>query len=54
MRITYGSRVVTTVAGAAASRLAEALVRADDREVQHLLAPATGNFKRGNERPGRG
>lgn len=54
VRISYGSRVVTTVAGSAAARLVAAIARADDDEVQHLLARATGNFKRGNERPARG
>jgi hypothetical protein len=42
---------VTTVAGAAATRLTASLDAADDEEqVQQLLARATGNFKRGTER----
>jgi hypothetical protein len=51
VRISWRSRVVTTVAGAAATRLTASLDAADDEEqVQQLLARATGNFKRGNER----
>jgi len=43
---------VTTVAGTAAARLIDALEAAgtDAERVQRLLARATGNFKRGNER----
>jgi hypothetical protein len=51
VRISWGSRVVTTVAGAVATRLIASLDAADDEDqVQQLLARATGNFKRGNER----
>jgi hypothetical protein len=55
VRISYGGRVVTTVSGRAAARLATALVRASSSadpapRVQLLLAKATGNFKHGNER----
>lgn len=51
VRISWRSRVVTTVAGSAAARLSASLDAADDEEqVQQLLARATGNFKRGNER----
>ena len=52
VRISWGSRVVTTVAGAAATRLTASLDGAadDEDQVQQLLARATGNFKRGNER----
>ena len=53
VRISYGSRVVTTVGGTGAARLAAALAHADEDEAQQLLARATGNFKRGNERPRR-
>ena len=42
---------MVTVAGAKAGRLASALAEADgEQEQQLLLAKATGNFKRGNER----
>lgn len=56
VRISWRSRVVTTVAGGAASRLIASLDAADEEQAQHLLARATGNFKRGNEResPSRG
>jgi hypothetical protein len=51
VRISRGGRVVVTVAGAQADRLAAALERsADERETQLLLAKATGNYRRGNER----
>jgi hypothetical protein len=53
VRVSYGSRVVTTVGGTRGARLAAALAAADEDEVQQLLARATGNFKRGNERLGR-
>jgi hypothetical protein len=42
--------VVTTLRGAAAERLIGKLHGADEDEAQHLLARATGNYKRGNER----
>ena len=50
--ISWGSSAVTTVAGSAAARLIAALDGADEERAQHLLARATGNFKRGNERMG--
>lgn len=50
VRISWRSTVVTTVAGAKAARLIAALATADDEHAQQLLARATGNFKRGNER----
>ncbi|QJW36377.1 hypothetical protein [Cellulosimicrobium protaetiae] len=54
VRVSRGGRVVVTVAGTAADRLAEALERAvardDEGEVQLLLARATGNYRRGNEK----
>lgn len=43
--ISRGGRVVTTVRGAAATRLAGALERADDAATQLLLAKATGHYK---------
>ncbi|MBD5787869.1 hypothetical protein IF650_17050 [Cellulosimicrobium terreum] len=54
VRVARGGRVVVTVAGSAADRLVATLRRAQDRgdehEVQLLLARATGNYRRGNER----
>jgi hypothetical protein len=48
--ISWQGRIVTTVAGRDAVRLIFRLESADRREVQHLLARATGHFKHGNER----
>jgi hypothetical protein len=48
--VSRGGRVVMTVGGAAAVRLIAALQRADDSQAQHLLARASGNYRRGNER----
>ena len=50
VRITWRSAVVVTVSGAKAARLIAALDAADPEQAQQLLARATGNFKRGNER----
>jgi len=50
IRISHHGRVVTTVAGQAAARLSERLKGAGKADEQQLLARATGNFKRGNER----
>jgi hypothetical protein len=47
-----GNRTVTTIRGGAAAKLLAKLDRASDDEAQHLLARATGNYKRGNERHG--
>ena len=52
VRITWRGKVVTTLAGAAASRFVHQAEGADEDTVQALLARATGNFKRGNERRG--
>ena len=49
--VTRDGRMVATLAGQPAERLALALSRArDEDERQLLLARATGNYKRGNER----
>ncbi len=48
--VSRAGRVVTTVRGEAASRLVGKLSRAGEDETQQLLARATGNYKRGNER----
>jgi hypothetical protein len=48
--ITRDGRAVTTVRGRAADRLADRLAASDADERQHLLARATGNYRRGNER----
>jgi hypothetical protein len=48
--VTFRGRHVVTVAGAKGEQLAAALAEADGEQEQLLLAKATGNFKRGNER----
>ena len=48
--VSFQGRHVVTVGGAKAERLAAALATADPDEAERLLARATGNFKRGNER----
>ncbi|SDU84441.1 hypothetical protein SAMN04488563_6653 [Jiangella alkaliphila] len=51
IRVSRGGRLVVTVGGREADRLAAALERAaDEHERQLLLAKVTGNYKRGNER----
>ncbi len=50
LRISYEGRLVSTLAGEQVDRLGRRLERADPAQVQLLLAKATGNFKRGNER----
>jgi len=50
LHVSRGGRTVTTIRGAAAAKLLGRLERAGDEEAQHLLARATGNYKRGNER----
>jgi hypothetical protein len=48
--ISWRGRQVKALRGPAAERLASELASADARGAQLLLAKATGNFKRGNER----
>ena len=48
--IRHHGRDVTVVRGRTAERLAERLTSADVDGAQQLLARATGNYKRGNER----
>jgi len=45
-----GGKQVVVVAGARGARLAAQLATADDEQAQQLLARATGNYKRGNEK----
>jgi len=52
--IRRGGRLVVTVAGRRAQELAARLGRADDAGRQQLLARATGNYRRGNERGAQG
>jgi uncharacterized protein YyaL (SSP411 family) len=48
--VSWGGRVIKTVAGAAAARLIGQLASADDAAKQLLLAKITGQFKHGTER----
>ena len=49
--VTREGRTIATIAGRPAERLADALTHAPDESArQLLLARATGNYKRGNER----
>lgn len=50
VRVSRGGRVVVTVAGRDADKLIARLADADEVLTQHLLARATGNYRRGNER----
>ncbi len=52
VRIAFNGKVVTTLAGRHAARFLDRAGGADEEERQHLMARATGNFKRGNERRG--
>lgn len=48
--IAWRGKVVTTLAGNAARRFLARALHATPEEEQLLMAKATGNFKRGNER----
>jgi len=48
--ISCEGRQVTTLSGKKAEDIIIKLQSAEDKEVQLILAKATGNFKRGNER----
>lgn len=50
VRISHRGRVVTTLAGKEARQFIIRLETADACQAQHLMARATGNYKRGNER----
>lgn len=50
VRIFWLGRHVTTLAAERATAFLTQAQRASEDEVQQLLARATGNFKRGNER----
>ena len=50
VRIAYRGKVVTTLAGKAASRFLTRVAGADAEQMQLAMAKATGDFKRGNER----
>lgn len=50
MTIYHHHRAVKTIKGRLALKLKGKLLRADDHEQQRLMAAATGNYKRGNEK----
>ena len=51
----YWRRIpATTLGGKLAENFLAAAAEAGEDELQLLMAKATGNFKRGNERPGQG
>jgi hypothetical protein len=52
VRVSWRGKVVTTLAGEAATRFLEQVKHADEQAEQLFLARVTGNFKRGNERSG--
>lgn len=52
VRVSRGHRLVAVIGGEAATRLVAALEAAPDEAArQQRLARATGNYRRGNERP---
>lgn len=48
--IYWTNRLVKTLSGNEARQFMEKSSQADDQAIQMLMAKATGNFKRGNER----
>ena len=50
VRISRAGRVVTTLGDEEARRFRRRIEDADDDRAQQLMARATGNYKRGNER----
>lgn len=50
MTIFHHHAPIKTLKGNAALKLQDKLERADEAEQQRLMAAATGNYKRGNER----
>ncbi|MEZ4670881.1 MAG: hypothetical protein R3E39_23505 [Anaerolineae bacterium] len=48
--IYWGGKIVTTLSGDAAQKLAPKLDTTDESAIQLALAKATGHFKHGNER----
>ena len=51
--IYYHGKQVTSLQGNQAQRFIEKMENASTRESQMIMAKATGNFKRGNERGGK-
>lgn len=53
IEISYRSSAVTVLRGEAARKFVARVAGLDEAAGQQLMARLTGNFKRGNERPGR-
>jgi hypothetical protein len=53
VHIAYQDRTVTTLNGREADRFLARVEATDEAGAQLLMAKATGNFKRGNERAGK-
>ncbi|GAB5491219.1 MAG: hypothetical protein Phog2KO_14340 [Phototrophicaceae bacterium] len=49
----YEGKLIKTLSGKQASKFISQIEEVDWRETQLILAKATGNFKRGNERDGK-
>jgi len=50
IRISWKGKIVTVLRRESAMKFLERMSIADERESQLIMAKATGNFKRGNER----
>ncbi len=48
--IYHHHRAIKTIKGNPALKLTDKLMHADEKEQQRLMAAATGNYKRGNEK----
>jgi len=48
--ISYEGKQVTTLSGSKAEKFIAEIVDADGKDAQLVMAKATGNFKRGNEK----
>lgn len=53
VRISHHGKVVKVLSGKAARQFLARIEAADELQRQHLMARVTGNYKRGNERPGK-
>jgi hypothetical protein len=50
--ITHRGKIAAVLRGRAAERLIGRIERSDEIAAQHLMARATGDYRRGNERTG--
>jgi hypothetical protein len=51
--ITHGGKTASVLRGKAADKLLQRVDAADELGAQHVMARATGNYRRGNERSSR-